>query len=303
LRYRSRFREEEQRREEERSERKTGPDKMMASAARFSSLCLGARGATALPKANPGQCWNTTTLYRSIVSGPRYFHGRVVPLSRKRYGFGAKSSFRARTRNVQPADTKPSIEVARAMPSSCAEMDNSTLATLGFMGNHDARTEILVRHIMATDVCSYDEAQLVHSQILKKNSEYMFMLSLPYQIGIASALTAGLVSFPMVFHLKTAEVFNAVFVTTDIPEPKDLETMLEIGSWTWNWMEPPLGTLSFILLCMQYARAQVQNLGIKPYTELIKQWRGERLAKAFPKYDPRVLLAYSESAPIYRGQE
>ena len=100
-----------------------------------------------------------------------------------------------------------------------------------------------------------------------------------------------------------AEVFNAAFVTTDIPEPKDLETMLEIGSWTWNWMEPPLGTLSFILLCMQYARAQVQNLGIKPYTELIKQWRGERLAKAFPKYDPRVLLAYSESAPIYRGQE
>jgi hypothetical protein len=273
---------------------------MLTSPARLSSLCLGARGtAQAWANASPSQ-WNAT-FSRSIVSGPRYFQGRGVP--RKRYGLGSNFSFRSRTRSVQPADLKPSIDVARAMPSSCAEMDNATLAILGGLGNHQARTEILIRHIMATDACSYDEAQLVYNQIFKKNSEYMFMLSLPYQVGIASALTVGFASFPMVFHLKTAEVFNASFVTTDIPEPKDLETMLEIGSWTWNWMEPPLGTLSFILLCMQYARSQVQNLGIKPYTELIKQWRGERLAKAFPKYDPRVLLAYSESAAIYGGKE
>jgi hypothetical protein len=182
-------------------------------------------------------------------------------------------------------------------------MDNTTLVTLGGMGNHEARTEILVRHIMATDRCTYEEAQVVHGRIVKKNSEYMFMLSLPYQVGIASAVTVGVVSFPMVFHQGTAELFNTHFVTTDIPEPEDLETMLEVGSWTWNWMEPPLGTLSFILLCMQYARAQIQNLGIKPYTELVKQWRGERLARAFPQYDSRVLLAYSESAAIYRGKE
>ena len=30
-------------------------------------------------------------------------------------------------------------------------------------------------------------------------------------------------------------------MTTDIPEPRDLETWLEVGSWTWGWMEPPLG--------------------------------------------------------------
>jgi hypothetical protein len=197
----------------------------------------------------------------------------------------------------------PTVEIAASMPVSYSEMDNRTLVTLGGMGNHEARTEILARHIMAVDRCGYGDAQRVHAAILKKNSEYMFMLSLPYQIGIASALAAGFVSFPMVFHLPTAELFNAHFVTTDIPEPQDLETMLEIGSWTWNWMEPPLGTLSFILLCMQYARSQIQNLGIKPYTELVKQWRGERLAKAFPRYDARILLAYSESAAIYWGKE
>ena len=32
---------------------------------------------------------------------------------------------------------------------------------------------------------------------------------------------------------------------------------LEVGSWSWNWMEPPLGQLSFFLLCLQYSRAQV----------------------------------------------
>ena len=46
--------------------------------------------------------------------------------------------------------------------------------------------------------------------------------------------------------------FNDVMVTTDIPPPEDLETVLETGSWAWNWMEPPLGQLSFFLLCVQF---------------------------------------------------
>jgi hypothetical protein len=29
------------------------------------------------------------------------------------------------------------------------------------------------------------------------------------------------------------------------------------GSWTWSWMEPPLGHISFFLLCLQFARNQV----------------------------------------------
>jgi hypothetical protein len=60
----------------------------------------------------------------------------------------------------------------------------------------------------------------------------------------------GLYAFPMVFDLYTASYFNTLYVTTDIPEPKDLETVLEVGNWTWGWMEPPLGTISFFILCM-----------------------------------------------------
>ena len=54
-------------------------------------------------------------------------------------------------------------------------------------------------------------------------------------------------------------------VCADVPEAKDLETWLEVGGFAWNWMEPPLGTISFVLLCMQFARSQLQNLGIFIY--------------------------------------
>lgn len=30
-----------------------------------------------------------------------------------------------------------------------------------------------------------------------------------------------------------------------------METIWEIGSWTWGWMEPPLGEISFVLLALQ----------------------------------------------------
>lgn len=41
-------------------------------------------------------------------------------------------------------------------------------------------------------------------------------------------------------------------------QEKDLETWLEVGAWTWNWMEPPLGTITFVLLCIQLSRSHMQ---------------------------------------------
>ncbi len=37
-----------------------------------------------------------------------------------------------------------------------------------------------------------------------------------------------------VFDLNTALWFNEYFVTADVAEPADLETWLEVGSWTWG---------------------------------------------------------------------
>ena len=53
---------------------------------------------------------------------------------------------------------------------------------------------------------------------------------MPYKIGIATAVTAGFLSFPMIFDIHTVEWFNSVYVTSDVPEPKDLETPLEVSN-------------------------------------------------------------------------
>jgi len=71
----------------------------------------------------------------------------------------------------------------------------------------------------------------------------------------------------------------------DIPEPEDLETWLECGSWAWNWMEPPLGTISFVLLALQFGRSQLSNLKAQPYTEWMKARRSERLHDSYPQYN------------------
>jgi hypothetical protein len=90
----------------------------------------------------------------------------------------------------------------------------------------------------------------------------------------------------------------------DIPEEKDLETALEVGGFAWNWMEPPLGTISFFLLCMQYARAQLENLGAKPYTQWFRQKRANRLSVEFPQYDRHIVASFSEGDPFtpHEGQ-
>jgi hypothetical protein len=146
------------------------------------------------------------------------------------------------------------MEIARAMPLTMKDINNSDLVTLGALGNADARREMLVRHIMAVDKVSYDTATATFMQIAAKNRQGMWLLTVPYKIGIGVACTAAFASFPLVFDLSTVQWFNENFVTADIPEPKDLETPLEVGSWAWNWMEPPLGQISFCLLCLQFTR-------------------------------------------------
>ena len=240
----------------------------------------------------------------SVVLGSHHHHSvrrSLFALRRKQYPYKLKEA--ALKEKFASRDSKPTLDIAQAMPASPQELDNTSLVTLGVMGNHEARKEILKRHIMAVDKVDYDQATKTFKEIAQTNKQGMFLLAFPYSIGIGVALTAGLASTPMAFHLTTAEWFNHNFVTTDVPEPEDLETFLEVGSWTWNWMEPPLGQISFFLLTLQYCRAQMDNLGFKPYTSKIKQMRGERLARAFPKYDARLLIAYSQTATIYNANK
>jgi len=50
--------------------------------------------------------------------------------------------------------------------------------------------------------------------IVKANRSGLFMATLPYKLGIFSAVAAGFVSLPMIFEINTVLWFNELYVTT-----------------------------------------------------------------------------------------
>lgn len=143
------------------------------------------------------------------------------------------------------------------------------------------------------DNIEYEKAEKVFREIAQVNRRGMSAEVFPYQVGIYTALVTGFASFPMCFHESTVKLFNEYFVTTDIPGAEDLETPLEVGAWAWNWMEPPLGQISFFLLCLQFARSQMLNIGVRSYTQSMRHRRATKLAEAYPQYNSEVVKGYS----------
>mmetsp|Transcript_17346 Transcript_17346/g.54187 ORF Transcript_17346/g.54187 Transcript_17346/m.54187 type:complete len:229 (-) Transcript_17346:260-946(-) len=190
---------------------------------------------------------------------------------------------------------KPTIEEAREMPRNYYEFPNSVLLTMAANGDHDARQERLTREIMAVDNVSWEEAQPVVAEIAKATHVGISLAVAPFRAVIYGSIAMGLVSFPLCFHLDTALWFNEHFVTAEVAETKDLETWLEVGSWTWNWMEPPLGQISFFLLCLQLARDQNANIGRKSISETLKLRRATNVAAKFPAYNTKIVEDFAET--------
>ena len=152
--------------------------------------------------------------------------------------------------------------------------------------------ERLTREVMIVDKVDYEGALDTVRGMAQKNAEGVQFSLLPYHLGIGTAVVAAWVSIPAVFSLQFAKAFNNFAVTTEVPQASDLDTMLEVGSWTWNWMEPPLGTISFFLLCLQYARDQKVNIGYKPWTEHWREKQGQKLSAAYPQYHQAIVRDY-----------
>mmetsp|Transcript_33242 Transcript_33242/g.55734 ORF Transcript_33242/g.55734 Transcript_33242/m.55734 type:complete len:263 (-) Transcript_33242:110-898(-) len=192
-------------------------------------------------------------------------------------------------------------EYAKTMPKTLREYPNDVLIMLTVQGEqqHDACRERMIRDIMTSDGVSWEAAQPRLQEMALANKKGRLLLTLPYSIAISAALTAAFSSFFLVFDLDTALIFNEKYVTTDVADPEDLETCLEVGAWTWNWMEPPLGQISFFLLCLQYSRNQLQNLGVKPYTAWLLKKRAARLVKLYPQYSDQIVVHFSETDSIW----
>ena len=110
-------------------------------------------------------------------------------------------------------------------------MPNDILLTMAVMGDQDAREERLIREIMSVDDVAWDQAQTTFQKMVKENRQGLFVSTLPYKTGIFCAMIAGFASIPMIFDINTVMWFNEIYVTSDVPEAKDLETPLEVGSW------------------------------------------------------------------------
>lgn len=195
-----------------------------------------------------------------------------------------------------------SIAQAKLMPKDHKTMPNDMLVVLAVTGDHEAREERVIREIMSTDDIPWEEAYPKFVQIANSNRQGLFLATLPYKTGIFIAVTAAFASIPLIFELNSVMWFNDVFVTSDVPDAKDLETALEVGSWAWNWMEPPLGQISFFLLCLQFARAQMENLGYHPYTSWFKQKRALRICQEYPQYNNDILTAFSVNDDLSEKQ-
>lgn len=192
----------------------------------------------------------------------------------------------------------PTTEIARTLPIHMHEVSNETLYILAEGGNHEACRERLVRNVMNVDNLDWMAANLKVKEIGKENHKMDGLATLPYKVGITTMAAAGVGSVPMVFHCGTAKWFNANFVTTDVPEPADLETILEVGSWTWNWMEPPLGVASFVLLAAQFVRSQMLNMDMSPYTNWMQKHRADRLEKLYPQYNSDIVREFASTASL-----
>lgn len=193
----------------------------------------------------------------------------------------------------------PTLEYAKLMPNRFSAMRHEQILQLCVEGSYNARREALIRNVMAIDSIEYNEAEKVVEQISAENKKGMRSEYLPYQVGMGVSVVASIVSFPMIFDLNTVSMFNDAFVTADAPDKKDLETFLEVGSWSWGWMEPIIGQVSFVLLSLQFARNQALNLGIKPYGDWMRNRRANKLVRAYPQYDEVFIRWYSEGQTMY----
>lgn len=178
-----------------------------------------------------------------------------------------------------------------AMVDHVSELSNSALFLMARTDTsrkvHQAAAarERMRREIMTVDGVDHSKAIEMLLQINEKNSENMTLYKLPYTFGIVVARIAGVLSLPLVFYLPVAMKFNELVVHEALPEEGSVETMLEVGSWTWAWMEPPLGTISFFLLCMGFARElQVESGSHPSLSDQFKRHLADRLEAAYPQY-------------------
>jgi len=201
-------------------------------------------------------------------------------------------------------DFRPSISMVANQPTHVSQLDNEVLVQLGLQGSHPAHKERLLREIMFVDGVTWEAA---HERLMEMdiyNEKYYWLCSMPYRIGIVVSIVGACSAAVMVFYKPVVEGYATAVVGEGLPEGvESISTMTtnQVGAWSWNWMEPMIGTASFALLCCQFARAQAWKLNMRPYTESMQRWRANRLAGHYPQYDQSIVRAWAKHLPMVKA--
>ena len=113
---------------------------------------------------------------------------------------------------------------ASKMPRHYYEFPNDVLLSAAIMGDQEAREERLIREIMVVDGLDWNAAHIKFQAVVETNREGLFMATMPYRIGIGTALAMGFGSVPMIFQLDTALWFNEVRA----PAPRSLPSFASL---------------------------------------------------------------------------
>jgi len=197
-------------------------------------------------------------------------------------------------------EIRPSVKTARLQPTHISEIGHSTLAHLALQGNHFAHRERMIREIMSVDNVNWEEAhETLEKMDLYKERNYWWV-TMPYRIGICVATACGVASIAMVFHPRVAFWYGTEIAGEDLPyTDKDVNDMTinQVGTWTWSWMEPMIGTASFVLLCAQFMRGQLIKLQMKTFLEIMESRKANKLATQFMKYDKSMVRTWAKPLP------
>jgi hypothetical protein len=129
-------------------------------------------------------------MFRSLAVSSK----ALAALSRKH---GVSAPMIVRCTSTAPAAANPNpmtpvtIDMAKKMPKNYRFFSNDIIITLSRSGDQDAREERLIRDIMAVDNVTWEAAEKVLQQMATSNRRGMSAVTLPYKLGIATAVIAG----------------------------------------------------------------------------------------------------------------
>eukprot|EP00927_Polykrikos_kofoidii_P020975 TRINITY_DN20000_c1_g1_i1.p1 TRINITY_DN20000_c1_g1~~TRINITY_DN20000_c1_g1_i1.p1 ORF type:complete len:397 (-),score=32.50 TRINITY_DN20000_c1_g1_i1:76-1092(-) len=195
---------------------------------------------------------------------------------------------------------QPTLDMVAIQVNNACQLDSDTLVSLALSGDMYARRERLLREIMLVDKVSWDDA---HDRLIEIDvfcEQYYWLQSMPYRIGVFLAVAGAVGSCLLVFNKSLSLSYAVGIAGEELPEGvEDISEMTynQVGTWTWAWMEPMIGTASFVLLCLQFGRAHCAKMKLNTYTEMMLSWRVNRVAAQFPQYDHAIVRAWTSSMP------